>query len=530
MRPSDLDLPVSDFRPLQLEVIQKIANSNKRVTLVEGPPGTGKSIVAIGAARYMGAKRTAVLTPTIQLQQQYLSIPGLVSVSGRRNFDCLVQPTKADEAPCTVCGPSNCEKRRTCPYYAQLDAALRAPISVHNYAMWFLLANGQRMFSDLDLLICDEAHQLLLGDNPIAQAMEVRLVKSTMFALGRRIPDYSESDYGRWRAWAERTLSELGPDPRIGPEEIETMSREEVRTLNAAKAVRARCRVLVKLNDDWIIKREAAEVSFGPVWVKDHADRYLFGHAKRTVLLSGTILSAAQFVDGLGLRKEEVDFYQLPSTFPVERRPLIIRPVAKVDRNTTPEDEAALVRAIDAILDKHPHEKGLVHTANYKLVDAVLARSRHLGRLITHKAADRLAKIDEFRESGAPLVMLSPSLHTGLDLPYEQLQFQIVLKIPYPNLGDLRIKKRMKEGPDGFPNPLGQAWYSWQTVCTLIQAYGRVMRAEDDRGTTYILDAHFKRLYGMAKGLIPEWVKAAMVWEVATERYVEEIDGELAAG
>ena len=529
MRPSDLDLPVSEFRPLQLEVIQKICNSNKRVTLVEGPPGTGKSIVAIGAARYMGAKKTAVLTPTIQLQEQYLSIPGLAAVSGRKNFDCLVQPTKADEAPCTVCGPKNCEKRWTCPYYKQLDAALRAPISVHNYAFWFLMANGGGAFSDLDLLICDEAHQLLLGDNPIAQAMEVRLVKSTFFNLGRRIPDYSESDYGRWRAWATAMLAELGPDPYVAPEEIDSMSREEVRELNAAKAIRAKCRSLVKLNDDWIIKREPAEVTFGPVWVKDHANQYLFDHAKRTVLLSGTILSAAQFADGLGLRKEEVDFYQLPSTFPPERRPLIIRPVAKVDRHTTPSDEAALVRAIDRILDQHPGEKGLVHTANYKLVEMVMARSRHLGRLMTHTSKDRLAKIDEFRDSGKPLVMLSPSLHTGLDLPYDQLQFQIVLKVPYPNLGDLRIKKRMKEGPDGFPNPLGQAWYSWQTVCTLIQAYGRVMRAEDDAGTTYVIDANFKSLYGRTKGLIPRWVKAAMRWETATERYEEEIDGELSA-
>jgi Rad3-related DNA helicase len=35
------------------------------------------------------------------------------------------------------------------------------------------------------------------------------------------------------------------------------------------------------------------------------------------------------------------------------------------------------------------------------------------------------------------LVLISPSLHTGLDLKDEQSRFQIIVKIPYPSKADI---------------------------------------------------------------------------------------------
>lgn len=259
------------------------------MTLVEGPPGSGKSILAIAAARYMGVKKAVVLTHTIQLQQQYLDIPGLVSVKGRKNFDCAIQAgTTADDAPCTVCGPRECpEYFGRCAYYTQLRTALSAPISIHNYAYWFRMANGGGAFSNLDLLIADEAHLLLSGDNPIAQAMEVQLFKPTLRSIGLDLPDYAETDYGAWRSWARRTADLL--DYEAGQTyDFARMTRSEVRRANAVKSTAERCFRLCSLDDDWLVRRDAVSVTFGPVWVRDYAEDYLFRHARKIVLLSAT--------------------------------------------------------------------------------------------------------------------------------------------------------------------------------------------------------------------------------------------------
>ena len=77
-------------------------------------------------------------------------------------------------------------------------------------------------------------------------------------------------------------------------------------------------------------------------------------------------------------------------------------------------------------------------------------------------------------------VLISPSLHTGLDLKDELSRFQIITKVPYPNKSDRWTNaKRVADSE----------WYYWQTALKLIQAYGRSVRSKDDWARTYILDS-----------------------------------------
>ena len=67
-----------------------------------------------------------------------------------------------------------------------------------------------------------------------------------------------------------------------------------------------------------------------------------------------------------------------------------------------------------------------------------------------------------------------------------QILFIIIMKIPYPNLGDNLVLAKVKI----FPR-----WYNSETSNTVIQAIGRGNRTPTDWCTTYILDGNFGQLY-----------------------------------
>ena len=124
-------------------------------------------------------------------------------------------------------------------------------------------------------------------------------------------------------------------------------------------------------------------------------------------------------------------------------------------------------------------------------------------RLIDHNSRNREYQLHRFEESQENKVLVSPSMSEGVDLPYEKCQFQVIYKIPFPYLGDRQVNQRRKKDPK---------WYAYKTVMTLLQAYGRGMRAEDDYCETYILDGNIRMLLNnhLYKNLVPEFFKEAI--------------------
>ena len=100
------------------------------------------------------------------------------------------------------------------------------------------------------------------------------------------------------------------------------------------------------------------------------------------------------------------------------------------------------------------------------------------------------------REDSVPRLLISPSITEGLDLKDDKGRFAIFCKIPFPNIGDAWIKKRMDISP---------SWYMRQTLIAIIQGCGRVVRSKEDWGVVYILDSSFLSLYNRSKHMIPKW-------------------------
>jgi Rad3-related DNA helicase len=99
-------------------------------------------------------------------------------------------------------------------------------------------------------------------------------------------------------------------------------------------------------------------------------------------------------------------------------------------------------------------------------------------------------------------VLISPSLHQGVDLKDDLSRFQIIVKVPYPDLTDRKVAALKQRNP---------SWYMWVTILRLVQSYGRSVRSKEDFAATYILDSSFDYVRRNSGDMFPPWFTEAIV-------------------
>jgi Rad3-related DNA helicase len=108
--------------------------------------------------------------------------------------------------------------------------------------------------------------------------------------------------------------------------------------------------------------------------------------------------------------------------------------------------------------------------------------------------------VTKFRKSTAPSVLVSPSVSTGFDFPYSQCDYQIICKVPFPDLrGEANQKRKNKI----------KKWGEYLTFQSLVQSIGRGMRAADDFCENFIIDDHIGWFVSKNKADFPEWFLSA---------------------
>lgn len=507
--PADLSLPFPSWTTGQFDLIAEARLAETKFVLIEAPTGTGKSAVAMAAAR-LGEAKVHVITGTKQLQDQYVRL-GPMKVMGRNNFDCIIEDVTADQAPCTA--GYKCDEAKgnppACPYYLQRWRGMRAKEVAFNYAYW-LAAMNYVGWSRPDMVVCDEAHQLEDEVRRFATISVRRTHVSRLADLGLYWPGVT--DFDGWQLWAQGARPKVADEHRDYERNKEWLDSVERKRYAAVEAVWQVTSLLTRPDvdsDSWVLQEQPWGMEFLPVWVSGLTEGFVWRHAPKFVLMTATVLDPTMFAAQLGIPAEQVTFIRAPSTFDKGLRPLHYEPVGRVKAND-PASLRMLTREIDRIAERHVGQNGLIHTGSYKIAQFVLANSRWKGRMIGHDTRGRVAALDRFKDtSGA--ILVSPSVGTGVDLPYDLCRWQVIAKLPFPDQGDPQVKKRMKEVAPGVPNPKGQNWYNWITACNVVQAYGRGMRAEDDSCVTYLLDGNWQWFRHAVGGMLPGWFKEAIV-------------------
>jgi len=209
----------------------------------------------------------------------------------------------------------------------------------------------------------------------------------------------------------------------------------------------------------------------------------------------------------IGLDPDKVKFIRIPSDFPLEHRPIIPLNVVYLNYTNLQSNEVklAVAKAVDNLMTLHNNHKGIIHTTSYEQLHFIkenISQTNARRLIVTDPEIQRDEVIFQHTETMKPTVLISPSLHTGLDLKDELSRFQIITKIPYPNKSDRWTNAKRN---------MDTEWYYWQTALKLIQAYGRSVRSKDDWAKTYILDSAFGYFVRRNKGILPSWFIKAII-------------------
>ena len=471
---------ISRLYPQQEQALRWALSRPERYLLVNAPTGSGKTPLGMAYASARPGNST-YLTQSIRLQEQAVGLfPGLALMKGRRHHQCWIQDSNAEEAPCAAgewcphIGKGE-DAAEMCDYYDNISTAYAAQYRVTNYAAYL---THPPLRASTDLLVCDEAHRI---EQIVRDHASVYLPYSMAKKAG--IPAPHSDDIRPYTGWARRHQWKLYKE-LVGVEWRPL--REAIQTLISIPAS----------NGDWYIEHNVKYAKLRPVWGKGLALPLMLEDTP-TLFMSATLMWPEWVASTLGLPAGSWAYLDLPSVFPLERRPIYYSPVCSMNSSSVREDSSVARQSMQAAIDgiighyfTNGQYAGLVHTISHEYTSKVLTESRWCDIMTT----DPKVHADQVL-AGRPSVLVGPNLTEGWDGIDNLCRFIIMPKIPFPDLGDTVVKLRMQQDSRS---------YDYAALVAVVQAVGRGMRHEQDYCDAWILDSNWERLYQKRRGWLPK--------------------------
>jgi Rad3-related DNA helicase len=479
------------WRPGQDDLVVRALASDARAVVLDAPTGTGKSVINFSVASQYA--RFAYHTSSRALQDQIMVAHGdigLVDVRGMQNYPCFEMPPKpqntCDKGPCRD-GFACLRQQNGCSYFDRVRAGRAADKVLTNYAMW-MTAGG---LGARDLLILDEAHE---AANAVGSHLRVKL-HSVEEDLPIPTPEKARDwSIQTWGVWAEAQLAGV-------KRELSESGAGTGRYL-MLKGLADKLTLLAGASGEWVWEweEEGLAVTLEPVWPAPYVESMLFKGVPKLLLSSATIRPA--HMRYLGLGKGQYEFVSALSPFAPSRRPITWIPTARIGAESEQAELDRWLNRIDEIIGARLGSKGVIHPHSYKLAKFIAAASRHRKHLLFPNRLNLRSEIARFKSMRAPAVLLSPAVKEGVDFAYDHARWQIIAKMPFPPVKASRILQRRVAEDREYQNHL--------TADALVQMAGRVVRAEDDLGETFIVDDNWSWFRERNEKLFPGWFREAL--------------------
>jgi len=552
-----------EYREGQKEAVEKIIdafNGGKKFVILEAPTGSGKSVIAKTISNIfhysedVNLNKVLYMTSQIMLQEQLMSDfgeggkfecgPPMVHLTGRSNYKC-VWPSIANTSPkekakwnaknmncatgyckhndmamCVECKPMITNQsvsfddpdgykemlvNNKCPYWNKLGSFLSNKSGLINFKSFLYQTTHSSYMSAYrcGLMVVDEAHN---QENELLDFVGLTLTdKMLVKTVGSRLPNLGTlQEYIVW-------IQSQNLVKRLGEQALIMRAQENFGEAQQVEDMSTKLKYLIERDSkDWVMRFSSESrnntLEIKPIYIRNEATNMLYRRAKHVLMMSATILSVDVMCDSLGVDRKDVEFIEMPNLFPVKNRQIHYVPTGSMSFKNKAKTLPEMINVINEISNVfHPTEKGIIHTHNFSVAEAILdgVDSTVRDRLLFQKHfPSREAMLEYHTKATDPTILIAPALHEGIDLKDDLSRFQIICKMPYPNfVNDPQLSARMKES---------QRYYNWLTCLKLVQMYGRSIRSGSDRAETYILDSDLDRLLRSANEILPEWFLEAI--------------------
>lgn len=546
---ASLDFPYADFRPGQRDMAAQVFTAiklKKRLFAVM-PTGTGKSAATLyPALKALGQGLTAkILFLTARTTGREAALKearGMTARGARARFCVITAKEKCCPREVMDCDPDVCprakgfygrlksaleeaffdtvwdagyiadlaDKHTLCPFELSLELCLHADVIIGDYNYAFdPIVYLQRIFDrtrDITLLI-DEAHNV---PGRVRDMLSAELSGPDAAAwrrdLGKR--------YGRG-APLYKALSELITALRNLPEHIDflpeafaealdralDLSRDMALPGTAGRELHRFCVMAgryVSAPEDYaaIIRVHGKEKSLMLLCL--NITDYL-GH--QTAKLRGCVYFSATLSPLLEMRRllggtEEDACFSLPSPFPPENLLVMTLPVNT--RYSVREQTAAqIAQAVADMYRAHPG-KYITYFPSYAYLDKVSQFLEGMEDIPLHVQQKRMGDVERehylrrFSDDERPflgLCVLGGVFAEGIDLPGRFLIGVCIVGVGLPQVN--RVQEYLRAS---YQKRLGNGFdhaYRFPGMQKVLQASGRVIRSEEDRGVILLLDDRY---------------------------------------
>ena len=521
-------------RNTQIKLINKInlaINEGYKNIILEAGTGIGKSAIATTLANMYDD--SYILTMTKQLQKQYLDDFGemLVEIKGKGNYKCNYKGN------CDFCirAEYNIARCSDCDYLIAFRKAKKSKNVITNYDFMYRVGVDNQMLDPRQLLILDEAHNLERKMLMLSSHLLNREYISTKFGIdifealmkGEKSYNHikSESDY--WidvckklmKACGENIekIGGKGKEVQVTLDEFESnpskyssidyiekqILESDLKEFNSIRLGLESKDLIIDVPDFKSIKKNKMDISaeFKPYSVSD-ATQNLLSFGETRIFLTGTLGDMKKFCQWNNINPDNTYYIYEKSPFDVSNRPIYRDFVGNMSgsrRNVPNWKNKRAITKIKQLIGKYPNQKGVIHTSSNEQAFWIMDNLKEYNLLFVG-GESRNEVLKEFNESKDDAILIGASIKDGVDLKGDLCRFQIVFKVPYPQLNE-QVKYRKS---------LDSSWYYYQAVMAIMQAYGRGIRDKEDYCDMYIIDSNFKKLFDYNYNFFNEYFTEAL--------------------